>query len=76
MPVHYTDHMAMTIDVGKNRTARHWRGILGSELQGTVCTRGRSRSTGLLAMASVQLLNINTRQKPLKHVMIAIFQTY
>jgi len=31
---------------------------------------------GLIAMASVQLLNTNARQEPLKHVMIAILQTH
>jgi hypothetical protein len=29
----------------------------------------------LLAMPSVQLLNTNARQEPLKHVMTAIFKT-
>jgi len=31
---------------------------------------------GILAMTSVQLLNTNTRQEPLEHVMIAVFQTH
>jgi hypothetical protein len=33
----------------------------------------RHQSMGLLAMAYVQLLNINARQEPLKHVTIDIF---
>jgi len=37
------------------------------------CADVQHRSMGLLAMAYVQLLNINARQEPLKHVMIDIF---